>query len=72
MKATIEFTLPEEDDAFRTAVNALEYRATVNEIMMAVRDKLKYCELTDDQHSIVQELYDRFHEIVRENNVEWS
>lgn len=49
MKASIEFTLPEEREEHETAINGWRYRLAINDVMEHVRARLKYGEdLTEE------------------------
>lgn len=46
MKATLEFTLPEEQQAFEIACRADQFQNAMGEIRQHVRDKLKHGKLS--------------------------
>ena len=42
MKATLEFTLPEENQEHRTALNGMNYRCALSKIREQIRQRLKH------------------------------
>lgn len=46
MKATLEFTLPEEEPEFRTACLATEYKSALEAVREHLRARLKHHRLT--------------------------
>lgn len=60
-KATLEFTLPEDRDAFEDAIKGDHYRRTLEELRNEIRSKIKH---TDEKGSW-QEAWDLFWEIVK-------
>ena len=42
MKATLEFTLPEEREEFETAVNAGKHRSLLDDVLKVLRNEVKY------------------------------
>lgn len=48
MKATLEFNLPEEREAFETAVNAHRYKSALWELDQYLRGKIKHA--PDNMH----------------------
>jgi hypothetical protein len=69
-KLCLEFNLPEDDDAYRTTMNAVNYRMALSEVIGLLRSKKKYADLTEDQHALVTELYEACCSIVSDNEVE--
>lgn len=55
-KATLSFNLPEEEQEFQWAQSGFEYLRTIEELDNYLRSKLKYSELTADQHQIYEEI----------------
>ena len=62
MKATLEFTIPEEQDAFNTCVAAPEYRAVLHNFDQWLRGQVKHANLSaetlDAYQAVRSELWD--------------
>lgn len=54
MKATLEFNLPEESDDFTLATKGPVYYSIISEIVEYFRNKLKYCEYTQEEGRIME------------------
>jgi hypothetical protein len=63
MKATIEFNLPEENEEFNIAVNAVKYYATLHDMDEFLRCKLKYGELTKAEAEVYSVCRDKLNEL---------
>ena len=50
MKATLEFELPEEQEAYRATNNAIEYLSALMEIDNTIRSWIKHSDLQDDTY----------------------
>jgi uncharacterized protein YjiS (DUF1127 family) len=57
VKATLEFTLPEESDEHYTACNAQRYRAAVSTVYEWMRHKRKYTELSESDEKLIDDLW---------------
>lgn len=55
MKAVLEFDLPTDSDSFEIALEAPAYLRALSEIDGFLRNKIKYCELSEEQLSAFQE-----------------
>ena len=56
MKATLEFTLPEEREEFYAANHGMDYRMVIEDVLRLLRDKLKYGELSGPEDAIYERL----------------
>ena len=57
MKATLEFTLPDEREEFETAVHAQDYAGALHDVREALRSKAKYeCEAPETTWQAAYEL----------------
>ena len=70
MKATITFTLPEEEHEYRNAVEGAKMRSILWEIDQWLRAKLKYEELTDGQYDAYKATRDELLKLLIEENVD--
>lgn len=57
MKATLEFTLPEDADDHYTCINAQRYRSAVCAVYEWMRHKRKHAELSDVEAKLVEDLW---------------
>ena len=69
MKATLSYTLPEENEEFENARKGWNYQNTLYELDQYLRSKLKYEELTETQQIIYQEVRDKLHSFASDNEV---
>lgn len=67
MIATLTFNLPEEQNEFDTANNALNYKRALNEISYFLRNKVKY---GGELNIEVAKMREEFYKILEENGVE--
>jgi hypothetical protein len=71
MIATLTFNIPEEQDAFNTAANALKYKKVVDDILAETRHTLKHnpLKLSEAKLKIVRDFDTRIREELMENNL---
>jgi hypothetical protein len=62
-KLILEFDPFEEQREAAHAVNGLKYYCALTDLDILFRNKLKYGPLTDEQHTIVEELQRQFFDI---------
>ena len=62
-KVTLEFDAFEEQREAAHAVNGLKYYCALSEIEVLLRNKLKYGPLTDEQHTVIEEIQRQFLDI---------
>jgi hypothetical protein len=68
MKATLEFNLPEEQYQFDCATKGISMDMAITEMQEEFRKMIKYNEWSDIQYKMLEELRDKFNEIVQSNN----
>jgi hypothetical protein len=69
-KATITFTLPEEQDDFYNAVHAGDYKMVLWDLNQKLRSKLKYDPTLDDKSAdAYQDARDMLHELLNDYGV---
>lgn len=56
MKGILIFNLPHEQSAWDEACKVRKYRRATNEALEYIRNKIKRCELTDNEESMLEEL----------------
>jgi hypothetical protein len=72
MKAILEFNLPEDQQEYDLANNALNFWRVLYEIDQELRAKTKYAadDLPQDKYDAYQEIRDKLHELMRESHVD--
>jgi hypothetical protein len=72
MKAIIEFNLPDDQQEYDLANNALSFWRVLYELDQELRAKTKYApdDLPQDKYDAYQEIRDKLHELMRESNVD--
>jgi hypothetical protein len=69
-KATITFTLPEEQTDFHDAVHASDYKMVLWDLNQKLRSKLKYDPTLDDSSAAAyQDARDMLHELLNDYGV---
>lgn len=65
MKGILEFNLPEEHEEFQIAVNAMDYRNAIVEMLEDLRRKIKYEEdrYTKEELKVIETIREKFYEI---------
>lgn len=67
MKGILEFSLPEDEEAFKYAQNGISYSIVLDELDNWLRAKSKY----EDQETItIEEVRAKLHELKNERNLE--
>lgn len=71
MKAILEFNLPDDQQDFDMAVNAMKFWHVLYELDQDLRSKTKYAsdDLPQDKYDAYQEVRDMLYELMSNNNV---
>jgi len=69
MKAILEFNLPEEQAEHYCAIKGADMLNVLFELRVQLRGLLKYGELTDEQHEIVEKLQDFLFHSLEDNDI---
>lgn len=71
MKAILEFNLPDDEQEYNLANNALNFWRVLWELDQELRTKTKYAsdELPKDKYDAYQEIREILHEFMSDNNV---
>jgi hypothetical protein len=71
MKAILEFNLPDDDQDFNMAVNAMKFWSVLYELDQNLRAKTKYApdDLPQDKYDAYQEVRELLHQLMDEENV---
>ena len=70
MKATITFTLPEEEEEYRNAIEGAKMRAILWDVDQFLRAKMKYEELNDGQYDAFKETREHLRRLLIEENID--
>ena len=70
MKATLEFELPAEEAEFEQASYASELQATLWDITLSLRNKLKYEDMTAMERSVWEQARELVWDKIRERQLE--
>jgi hypothetical protein len=71
MKATLEFTLPEEADEHLTAVKATDWQLALWDVGQKLRENVKHGD-DDKQAEWAQEIRDFIYEQLNDRGLTWS
>lgn len=71
MKAILEFNLPDDQEEYILANNALNFWRVLYELDQELRAKTKYApdDLPEDKYDAYQGIRETLHELMRDNNV---
>jgi hypothetical protein len=71
MKAILEFNLPDDQQDFNMAVNAMKFWNVLYELDQDLRSKTKYApdDLPQDKYDAYQEVRDMLYELMSNNNI---
>jgi hypothetical protein len=69
MKATLTFTLPEEQEAFELAVSASKLRGILTGLDEHLRGRVKYADLTEEQAESYEGIRDHLHALLQDQDV---
>jgi hypothetical protein len=70
MKATLTFSLPEEEYEYSNAVEGAKMRSVLWDLDQWLRAKLKYEELTDGKYDAFKETRDHLRSLLVEENID--
>jgi len=71
MKAILEFNLPEDNQDFQLASNAMKFWSVLYELDQDLRAKTKYAsdDLPQDKYDAYEEIRDNLYELMRNENI---
>lgn len=70
MRASLEFQLPEEADDLQASLQCYKSLAVICFMREFLRSKLKYCDLTDEQHAIYEEIQKELYRQIESQGVD--
>jgi hypothetical protein len=56
MKAILEFNLPEDLESHNMALNGVKYNGVIESVIVHIRQKLKYIELTSKESDLLRDI----------------
>lgn len=68
-KATLTFSLPDEQEEYKTAMRGIDYYCALEDVRNVLREKVKYAELPADQAKFAEELYEKFWDILKDHEI---
>jgi hypothetical protein len=68
-KATIEFSLPEEQTEFQNASNGWRWKLVVGQIVGVLRQRLKHNSNPEWDSDTVEQIQTRIHDLIKEENL---
>jgi hypothetical protein len=69
MKATLEYTLPDDQAEFDFAVQGSKMYSALWDISQDLRKLWKYEELSEEEWKMVERIRDKFYEILSDHNI---
>jgi hypothetical protein len=69
MKATLEFTLPEESEEYQIAVDGLKWRAVVSDTLEVLRRERKYAELSQSDLTYNEKISEKIGQLLGEQGL---
>ena len=71
MKAILEFNLPDDQQDFELASNAMKFWTVLYDLDQDLRSKTKYAsdDLPQDKYDAYQEVRDMLYELMSQNNI---
>ena len=71
MKAKLEINLPDDEQEYNLANNAMNFWNVLWELDQELRANTKYApdDMTDDDYDAYQKIRDKLHELMSDNNV---
>lgn len=72
MEAILKFQLPEEQEQFYLCTQAATWKEVCFEVDQYLRSKLKYEELSDEEHRICEQLRTNLQDIMSDNNLNFD
>ena len=70
MKATLEFTLPEEQHEHQDALRGYEWRAALTEVVDYLRNQIKHGENSADEFRAFERTRERISDILEEHGLD--
>ncbi len=69
MKATLEFNLPEDDDALTDARKGSDWKFAVDDLFNYLRSEIKHAEHTAEEYAVFDKVREKMSEILSERDL---
>jgi hypothetical protein len=69
MKATLEFTLPEESEEYQIAVDGLKWRAVVSDALEDLRRERKYTDISEADLTYNEKISEKIGQLIGEQGL---
>jgi hypothetical protein len=69
MKATLEFNLPEDDEALTDARKGSDWRWAVDDLFNYLRSEIKHADHTAEEYNILEVVREKMSEILEERDL---
>lgn len=69
MTTTLTFSLPEESEELKDALDGSNIKSVIWELDQFLRSKIKYSDLSDEQYATYNEIRDELYRILNEREV---
>ena len=69
MKATLEFSLPEDQAEYEMVINASKFYKIIWEMKKELRSKVKYAELSDSEYKAYDSMREFFNNLIYQEDV---
>jgi len=69
MKATLEFNLPEDDDALTDARQGSDWKWAVDDLFNYLRSEIKHADHTAEEYAIFDKVREKLAEILEERDL---
>jgi hypothetical protein len=70
MKATLEFTLPEESEEHQLAVDGIKWRGVVSDILEELRRERKYTDISEADLAYNEKISEKIYQLMRDKSLE--
>jgi hypothetical protein len=69
MKATLEFNLPEDDDALTDARQGSDWKWAVDDLFNYLRSEIKHVDHTAEEYAVLDKVREKMSEILEERGL---
>jgi hypothetical protein len=69
MKATLEFSLPEDDDALTDARQGSDWKWAMDDLLNYLRSEIKHAEHTAEEYAVFDKVREKMSEILEERDL---
>jgi len=69
-EATLKFKLPKEQTEFKIATKAGDLVSCITEVHNSIRNKIKYCDLTDEEEALYSKLLENINICISDHGLD--